>query len=351
MALRVVVCYTGGVGAQVVRLLHDDPLFDLVGVLVHHERKEGRDVGELVGIGPVGVTATRNVDELVSLKADAMTWHGLTYEPATFAKFLRAGTNVYSGMGGWFLPGEPEFADLEAAAQAGRTTLLAGGNIPGLVSDVLPLFASGYSARVRMIRAWQSNHVPGYPSADQLTLGLGFGVPADESPELTAVDDQWAWGIRQSAKMIAAGLGIGFDDLRITKKQYGMATEDLLLEPSGLVIKRGTPAGVRWTFTAYSQGQPFFELVNEQTAQLGLGPGWRATEEEPNWRVEIEGSPRIVCTVQLAAGGEENMDRAAALNAARAVNCLPRVVAGPPGCRTVLDVPAPAATRIVRASP
>jgi 4-hydroxy-tetrahydrodipicolinate reductase len=250
-------------------------------------------------------------------------------------------------MGGWYLPGEAEFDELESAAEEGDATLLSGGNIPGLISDVLPLFISGYSSRVRMIRAWQSDYVPKYPSADQLRLGLGFGVPAEKSPELTEVDDQWAWGIRQSAKLVAAGLGIRFDELRITDKLFGMATEDLLLAPSGLEIKAGTPAGVKWTFTAYSEGQPFFELVNEQTAQLGLGAGWRFSEEEPNWRVQIEGTPSLVCTVHLPPGDDADLDHIAALNAARAVNCLPRIVAGPSGCRTVLDVPAPAATRIV----
>ena len=349
MALRVVVCFTGGVGSQVVRLLHEDPGFELVGVLVYHEDKAGRDAGEVVGIGNIGVVTTRDVDELVALRADAVSWHGLTYEPATFAKFLRAGTSVYSSMGGWYLPGETEFDELEAAAEEGDATLLSGGNIPGLISDVLPLFISGYSSRVRMIRAWQSDYVPTYPSADQLRLGLGFGVPAEKSPELTQVDDQWAWGIRQSAKLVAAGLGLPFDELRITDKEFGMATEDLLLSPSGLEIKAGTPAGVKWTFTAYSKGQPFFELVNEQTAQLGLGAGWRSSEEEPNWRVQIVGTPTLVCTLHLPPGDDHDLDHVAALNAARAVNCLPRIVGAPSGCRTVLDVPAPAATRVVLA--
>jgi 4-hydroxy-tetrahydrodipicolinate reductase len=253
-------------------------------------------------------------------------------------------------MGGWFLPGEKEFDLLEEAAQAGGATLVAGGNIPGLISDVLPLFLSGYSSRVRMIRAWQSDYVPSYPSADQLALGLGFGVPAEESPELTAVDGQWAWGITQSAKIVAAGLGVPFDELRITDKQFGMSPEDMTLSPSGLHIAAGTPAGVRWTFTAFSDGRPFFELVNEQTARLALGPGWRATEDEPNWRVEIEGTPTIRCQLELPPGHDDDLDHVAALNAARAVNFLPRIVAGPPGCRTVLDVPAPRATRIVGAA-
>jgi 2,4-diaminopentanoate dehydrogenase len=46
-------------------------------VLVHHEEKEGRDAGDLAGINPIGVAATRDVDALVAPRADCMLWQGL----------------------------------------------------------------------------------------------------------------------------------------------------------------------------------------------------------------------------------------------------------------------------------
>jgi len=345
---RVIVCYTGGVGSQVVRLLAADPELELVGVLVHHPEKEGQDAGALAGIDPLGVAATRDVDALVNLRADCMLWHGLTWEPAIVAKFLAAGTNVYSGMGGWYVPGQPEQELLERAAAAGGSTHVAGGNIPGLISDVLPLFVSGYSSRVRLVRAWQSDYVPHYPSAAQLELGLGIGEPIDpvfSGP--SAVDEQWLWGIRQSAALVAAGLGATVTDVRLTAKEFAPSPEDRVLEPSGLVVKAGTTAGVRWTFTAFSGDEPFFELVNEQTVRLGLGPGWRESVDEPNWRVEIVGTPVITATMNLPSahdGDGDGPDPVSALNAARAVNFVPRLVAAEPGCRTVLDLPAPRGT-------
>lgn len=338
--ISVVVGYTGGVGSQVIRLLHRNPRFKIVGVLVHDPDKDGKDIGELVGIGPVGLAATRNVDELVALKADALAYHGLTYDVGLFAKFLRAGTNIYSSMGGWYLPGQPEQKELEDAAQAGKATLLAGGNIPGLISDVLPLFASGYTSEVRMIRAKQSDYVPHYPSADQLTMGIGFGLEVDAQAGPSPVDLAWQWGIGQSAQIVASGLGIPYDEVRLTAKEYGVSPVDMRLQPSGVEIRAGTAAGVRWTFTAFSQGRPFYELVNEQTARLDLGEGWRASEAEPNWTVRIEGTPTIQCSVDLPAGAHGELDHVAALNAARSVNCLPRIVAAPAGCKTFLDIPA-----------
>ncbi len=54
-----------------------------------------------------------------------MLWHGLTWEPRVVARFLAAGTNVYSGMGGWYLPGEPEYELLAAACEKGGSTFAA----------------------------------------------------------------------------------------------------------------------------------------------------------------------------------------------------------------------------------
>jgi len=344
---RVVVCYTGGVGSQAVRLLSADPGYEVVGVLVHHEDKEGKDVGELVGIGPTGVAATRDVDALVALRADGMLWHGLTFDPQVVATFLAAGTNVYSSIGGWYPPGLPEHDLLDAAATAGGSTFVAGGNIPGLISDVLPLFVSGYSAQVRLIRAWQSDYVPNYPSAMQLELGLGIGIEPDPSGELSEVDKQWLWGIAQAAGIVGAGLGVPVTDVRLTNKEFANTPEDMQLSPSGHKVAAGTPAGVRWTFTAFTTGDvPFFELVNEQTVRLGLGEGWRVSADEPNWRVEVVGVPNLSCVLDLPHGDGDDIDPVSALNAARGVNFLPRLITAEPGLRTVLDLPAPRAATL-----
>ena len=341
--LRVIVCYTGGVGRQIIRLLNGHPGMELAGVLVHDEKKDGVDAGILSGIGALGITATCNLEKLLAVPADCALWHGKSWSPDIVERFLRRGINVYSGIGGWYLQGEPELAALEDACQAGNTTLVAGGNIPGLISDVLPLFVSGYAGRVTSIRAWQRGYNAHYPSAVQLSQGCGFGIPVQQQTSGAMVDNLWLWGMRQSARMVADGLGLVLDDVKITNKEYALAPEDMVLQASGLHIAAGTPAGVRWTFTAYSDGRPLLEIVNEQVARLALGPGWRQRADEPNWRVEIDGSPRICCELS-AQPGEDGTDHAAALNAARAVNFVPGVVAAAPGCRSILDLPAPHAT-------
>jgi hypothetical protein len=342
--IRVIVGYTGGVGSALARLVISNPGYEVVGALVHAEDKAGKDIGDIVGVGPIGVSATRDVNELLALQADVLSWHGVRWEPEVIAEFLRAGINVYSGIGGWYLPTEPEFTLIEEACTQGGSSLIAGGNIPGLISDVLPLFASGYSANITKVSAWQSDYVPNYPSAEQLSAGLGFGtqippVPHDPDAPLSMVDELWTWGITQSAQIVAQGLGLPFDGVKITDKEFAAAPQDMVLRPSGLEVEQGTVAGVRWTFTAFSDGMPYYRLVNEQTCVLALGSDWRQSESEPNWRVRIEGSPTI--DVVFGVGGSPGgPDHVADLNAARALSMFARLMAAGPGWRTVLDLPA-----------
>lgn len=334
---RVVQCFTGGVGAEIVRRLARHPHLELVGVLVHSPEKEGRDAGDVVDIDPIGVRTTRSLDDVIALEPDAAIWSAQGYDPGTIARLLAAGINVYTGLGGYFLDGQPEQEVLEAACRAGGSSFAAGGNIPGLISDVLPIFLSGFTGDVRHITAVQRNHVAHYPSAVQLRDGLGLGRPAGDSDE-SRLDAGWEWLIGLSARMVAAALGIPFGSLRTTAKETALASETVTLPGSGLVIEAGTVGGVRWTWTASSDGRPFLTVVNEQTGILGLGEGWRRDDAAPAWTVELDASPPLVCTLTWPEGVPAARANAE-LNAARAINVVSALIAAPPGCRSVLDLP------------
>lgn len=78
---RVVQCYSGGVGAEIARRLIGHPRMQLVGMLVHDEAKAGRDIGEVIGMDPVGVITTRSIDDIVALQPDAAIWSAQGYHP------------------------------------------------------------------------------------------------------------------------------------------------------------------------------------------------------------------------------------------------------------------------------
>ncbi len=340
---RVAQCYTGAVGAEIVRRLADHPLLELVGVLVHHPEKVGKDSGELVGAAPNGVLTTGKLEDIVALKPDAVVWSGLLNDLDAYVKLLEAGINVYTGIGCYYLPQSPEEPRLTAAALKGGASITAGGNIPGLIADALPLFLTGYTGRIRQFRMWQRNDMSSGPSAAQIQ-SLGVGYYPGEWEYAEAMNTGFTWTIGQSARMVADGLGIAWEDVRLERFEQALAPEDYVLPASGLEVREGMVAGVRWTFVARADGgQDFYRLVNEQSTRLDHGDDWRKTYDEPAWRVEIDGDPPIVCTFGWPEGTPPGK-ACHELNAARAMNIVPRLIEARPGGVSVLDFPAATAS-------
>jgi len=336
MTYRVVQCFTGTVGSAIIRLASTDPRIEIVGLYVHHEAKEGRDAGELAGIAPIGVKATCDLGSLLEAGADCAIWSG-PCDAEPIGRILRSGVNVYSGNHAYYLHGEPDYSYLQDACMQGQVTLAAGGNIPGLISDVVPLFLSGYTSQIKQLRMWQRNHVPNIPSEEDLVTGVGFGRPCDDDDEPSkAIDRGWEGALRQSARMVADALGVPLDRFALTEKHIAPAPEDLHLESSGVVIRRGTAAGIRRLYVGTTGGRPFYQVNVEMTVALGLGPGWRSSAEQPNWRIEIDGSPGIIAEMAVMEPVGPNILE---LNASRAINSVPRVVEAAPGCRSVFDFP------------
>lgn len=340
--IRVAQAYTGPIGRDLIRRLEGHPQMELVGVLVHSPDKVGRDSGELAGGKANGIRTTQSLDDLIALKPDGIFWSGSEFDVPAYAKILAAGINLYTGVGGYYLKGQPQEATLAAAASKGQSSFCAGGNIPGLISDMLPLFVTGYTGRIRQIRAWQRNHMDKNPSAVQMQRGLGIGLPPGGHPFVEQLNVGFTNTIGQSARLIADQIGVEYEGIRLLQVDYGIAPRRVVLEASGLVIEEGTVANVRWTWMARANGRDFYRMSNEQSTILGLGEGWRETYDEPAYRVEVDGDPDIYLTMGWPPGSIPATANYA-LNAARAMNVMPRLVAAKPGLLTVMDFPAPVA--------
>src|SRR5438874_12785375 len=74
MRYKVIQWATGNVGQLALRGIIEHPDLELVGLLVHSPDKAGHDAGELAGVGAVGVKATNDVDEILGLDADVVSY-------------------------------------------------------------------------------------------------------------------------------------------------------------------------------------------------------------------------------------------------------------------------------------
>src|SRR5262245_30428423 len=172
--LRVIQWATGVVGRHAVAAIAAHPALELVGARVYDEKKAGRDVGELCGIGRLGVVATSSTDEVLALEADCVLYAARgEHDPAgaldDICRILASGKNVVStALTGLIHPrslGPAVVEKLEAACRAGNASFHGTGIEPGWAAEVLPLTMSGLFRRIESILVQELLDYSSYPSA------------------------------------------------------------------------------------------------------------------------------------------------------------------------------------------
>ena len=166
--LRVVQWTTGNVGRRALRAVVRNPGLELVGCFAWSAEKAGLDVGELVGLDPVGVTATDDVEALLALTPACVSYNPLWPDVDEMCRLLAAGINVCSTAG--FMTGRALGADavarLDTAARAGSVSLFGTGITPGF-ANLFALVSAGICLRVDRITVLESADATGYASADR----------------------------------------------------------------------------------------------------------------------------------------------------------------------------------------
>ena len=188
MGLRVVQWATGGVGVAAIKGVLEHPDLELVGCWVHSPDKAGRDVGELIGTEPLGVTATNSIDEILALDADAVIYAPLMANPDEVAALLRSGKNVVTPVG-WLYPSERSAAPMREAALEGNATLHGTGMAPGGISEKFPLLFSAFSTGVTFVRAEEFSDLRSYDAPDVLRHVMGFGEDPGEGADRADAED------------------------------------------------------------------------------------------------------------------------------------------------------------------
>jgi len=344
MPYRVIQFATGNVGSLALRAIIEHPDLGLVGLWVHSPDKAGRDAGELCGLGPVGVTATTSLDEILALDADAVA-HTSTGDlrpmeaVEEMCALLRSGKNVVSSSVISLL--HPPSADrvmvekLEAACTEGGTSCFTSGIDPGFANDVIPLTLTGFSSRVDSVRVSEILNYATYNQPTVLFETFGFGKPMDEIPFLLMPGVlSYAWGAVMH--LLADGLGVELDEVRETYERRA-APETFAIDAG--TIDAGTVAALRFEIQGIVAGRP--ALVVEHVTRLhdDLAPEWPQSPGGGGYCIEVLGSPSY--RVDLAMTGEDGDHNTGGLlaTAMRLLNSIPAVCAAEPGLLTPFDLP------------
>jgi hypothetical protein len=340
MALRVVQWATGSVGVAAISAVLEHPELELVGCWVHSKAKVGKDVGEIVGIGPLGVTATDSMDDILAMDADAVVYAPLLPNADEVCALLRSGKNVVSPLG-WFYPSESEAAPLEAAAREGNATLHGAGIGPGAATELFPLLLSVMSTGITHVRAEEFSDLRTYGAPDVLRHVMGFGGTPEHAIR-GPMQKLLNGGFFQSVRLIVDRLGFAAEPVIRTSQQVAVATAPIE-SPIG-VIAPGEVAGRRFCWDAVVTNTVVVRVaVNWLMGEENLDPAWTFGPAGERYEIQVRGHPNTFVTVKgwQPESVEEGLvsNPGVVATAAHCVNAIPATCAAGPGIKGFFDLP------------
>ncbi|MEZ4217804.1 MAG: dihydrodipicolinate reductase [Myxococcota bacterium] len=348
MTYRVIQWATGGVGRSSISAIATHPELELVGCWVHGADKEGRDAGELAGIGKLGVAATRDVDALLAIDADCVVYSPVIANPEEIRRILESGKNVVTPLG-WFYPKSLDTTKLEAACRKGNATLHGTGIHPGGITERFPLVVSALSTRITHVRAEEFSDIRSYAAPQVVGDVMLFGKTPDEAVKSPMVKLLGA-GFLQSVDMVADAIGVELDPERRIVHQIAVATKPIENTPIG-TIAEGRVAGQRFQWQGTKDGEPVVSaIVNWMMGDQHLAPagaahevphGWRFGSEGERFEVEVTGEPPVHLTFHglHPTTLDQDPNPGVQATALHCVNAVPFVCRAEPGIKTYLDLP------------
>jgi len=340
MTYRVIQWASGNVGAKAVQAILDNPDLELVGMYAHSPAKDGRDVGDICGIGrEIGVKATCSLDAILALQADCVLHMPLPSliwgdnpgaDTDVIVRLLESGKNVITTVG-YLYPkayGAQIEARLAAAAAKGGASLHGTGLNPGFLGDLMPLMLSAMSRRVERVYVTEISNFAYYPAPDIMMGMMRMGQTPAQFEASAGRLKHWLGGLfRESVMMVADGLGAPLDEIVET---YELALADQAFTVAAGTIEAGRVAGQHWKWTGMSGGRE--RVVHETVWRMhhSVAPDW---PQGPN-TVVIEGEPAM--RLEL---GDAWLNDPLGATAWHAVNAVPAVCEAKPGIRTFLDLP------------
>jgi hypothetical protein len=346
---RVIQWTTGVVAREAVIGITGRPDLELAGAWVHSPEKDGRDVGELLGLAPLGVLATRDKDALLDRDADCVcfmagrTWVGDPSETmGDLLRILRSGKNVVSLW--WPSLVYPRalddslYADLQAACLEGGTSFCTVGMDPGYGTAGLALSALALSREVTSVRMTQYMN-NAYWEGPGITLFYGFGQRDNSgSPMLQpGVTTRYH---ATTLHLLADAIGVTIDDI---VEESSVIYADEAFDIASGPIPAGTISGVRYEVKGMVSGEERIAVGHVERLRDEDFPECEFTGD--GYRAEITGEPCIRLDLTISALPGFTGDPIAVACAMSVVNAIPRVCAAPPGVLSLLDL-APFPSRI-----
>ncbi len=336
--LRVVQWTTGKTGSAAVRGMVDHPVLDLVGCYAFSADKVGRDVGELCGTAPLGITATDDVEALLALEPDCVSY--MAYRPNFdhLERILSSGANVVTTM---FMMagtgyGEDATHRIRDACLRGGSSLYASGIYPGH-APMVALAASAMCSSITRLSVLESLDIQGYAN-EQMFRAQGFDLEPDDPVARTACEASCG-SFKDQIPVLARALGLDIDGVGF-QVQFATANRDT--DFGFMTVGKGRIAGFKGTVSGDKDGRALIECSFVWKLGEDMTPNWPVTH---GYVIDLDGIPGV--RVKLEPQGE-HFD-GAVTTAMPCVNAIPLVCAAPPGIVNLTGLPLVRGAHLLRA--
>jgi hypothetical protein len=334
--LRVVQWDTGNIGIRSLQAVIEHPNLTLVGVYVHSPAKAGRDAGELCGLEPTGVLATRDLDEIVKLKADCVVYMSRALDLDEVCTLLASGTNIVTTCSEFHRPNSlaPAIRErVEAACIEGGTSIHSTGISPGFITEAVPLVLTSVQRRLEHIWIDEYADLSQRNSPEMLFDIMGFGHPTTDFDQRRI--DHVAGNFGPSLELLAEALSLPLDSVVATGE---IATARHTTEIAAGTLEAGTLAGQRITIAGMKDGEQLLRFRANWFCTTDLDPEWDV-RSAGGWHVSVAGDVPMEVAIVFPFGLDQMAAIAPGLTANPAVNAVAAVCAAAPGIRSTMDLP------------
>jgi 2,4-diaminopentanoate dehydrogenase len=335
MSLRVVQWATGNIGTYALRGVIEHPRLDLAGVYVHTPAKAGRDAGELCGLGPVGIAATRDVEEVVGFGADCVLYMPARCDFDEVCRLLESGANLVTTRGEFHRAEslDPAVRErVEAACDTGAASIHSTGSSPGFISEAVPVVLTSIQRRLDGLTIDEFADLSERNSPGLLFEVMGYGRPPAAFDERRLAHGRTSFG--PSLRLLAEALGVPLDDVEASG-EVATTTRDVTIAAG--TIEAGAVAAQRLTVTGVRDGRPLLRFRACWYCAADLDADWDL--RPTGWRVRVDGDAPLDVAMPFPISMEQMGATTPGYTAHRAVNAVPIVCAAPPGIRTTVDLP------------
>jgi len=314
----------GPLGQRMVKYAVERGCFNIVGAVDTDPDKAGKELGELCGIEPLGITVSSNLDEAIGGKSAEValvtTVSSIVSLESQVVELAKAKLHIISTCEELFFPWntQPEVSRrIDRICCENGVVCLGTGVNPGYMMDFLPTALSGVCQDVKSVKVWRVQDASVRRIPFQKKIGAGLTLEEFEAKKSTGTLRHV--GLPESVEFIANRLGWKLDR-NVETLEPVIADKDI--DTGYKPVFRGMACGVHQVGRGFVGDKEVITL----TFRAAVG------ERESYDQVQIEGEP----TIQSKIAGGVNGDIA---TCAITLNAVRSVLESSPGLKTMGQIP------------